>query len=98
MSDKNLDGVLFSDGGREVTVQDLMFSKDIEPLFAGNKVLDPKPIVAEGVYYLFDGLANKWRKYLRRPNKLGQSLTRQNSKFCGKIKNKFKKEILKHYG
>lgn len=62
MSDKNLDGVLFSDGGREVTVQDLMFSKDIAPLFAGNKVLDPKPIVVEGVYYLFDGLANKWRK------------------------------------
>lgn len=55
-----LDGVLFSDGGVEVTVQDLVFSQTITPLFSGNKVLDPKPIVVEGTYYLYSG--DKWRK------------------------------------
>lgn len=58
---RNLEGVLFSESGREYTVQDLIFSETIQPLFKGNKVLDPKPIVVEGTYYLYDSRKGTWR-------------------------------------
>jgi hypothetical protein len=57
-----IDGVLFSEDGSEVTVQDLIFDSNIPPLFSGNKVISPKPLVAEGTYYVYDLYSDKYIK------------------------------------
>ncbi len=54
--------ILFSESGAEVTVQDLLFTDEIKPLFSGNKVISPKPLVVEGVYYTYDLLSDKYVK------------------------------------
>ncbi|ABU96920.1 hypothetical protein [Thermus phage P23-45] len=57
-----IDGVLFSESGAEVTIQDLIFTDEIPPLFSGNKVIGPKPLVAEGTYYVYDLYSDKYIK------------------------------------
>lgn len=54
----------FQDGrAHEAAIQSRFeFSNDISPLYDGNQVIRPVPIMVEGTYHLFDRTQNKWRE------------------------------------